>query len=349
MIQLKADGIELQFDPEFGMIAGFTVSDLGQDIAPLHTAPWVGTDEIMPPDAAPHLAKLGGDFFCAPFGMEVDGAPLHGWPANSLWDVVEHTNTQLRARLPQSVSGAKLTKRLELKSRQPFVYQTHTFKGGRGRVPFANHANLALQNGGLIRTSRKAMWMTPDTAPESDPARGRSGLAYPAECDEMARFPAQDGFADLRAYPWNAGCEDFVAGVEGAAAVLGWTAVTRPGESDLFLSLRRADQMPMTMLWHSNGGRDYAPWSGRHFGCLGVEEGAGAHLFGTRGAQLSDAAKGLQLAPDGSVDARHATGAIFWPSGEAVAEIDMAGDLLVVRGELGAAREVRFDAEFLEL
>ena len=43
---------------------------------------------------------------------------------------------------------------------------------------------------------------------------------------------------------------------------LAWTAVVRPVEGDFFLSLRRADKAPATMLWYSNGGRDYAPWSG---------------------------------------------------------------------------------------
>jgi hypothetical protein len=32
------------------------------------------------------------------------------------------------------------------------------------------------------------------------------------------------------------------------------------------------------MLWMSNGGRDYAPWSGRHTGVLGIEDGRASGL-----------------------------------------------------------------------
>ena len=32
------------------------------------------------------------------------------------------------------------------------------------------------------------------------------------------------------------------------------------------------------MLWMSNGGRDYAPWSGRHTGVLGIEDGRASPL-----------------------------------------------------------------------
>ena len=70
----------------------------------------------------------------------------------------------------------------------------------------------------------------------------------------------------------GSGYMGYRVGIEAQGHRLGWTTVTRPEEGDLFLSLRNARRLPMTMLWHSNGGRDYAPWSGRHFGCLGVEE-----------------------------------------------------------------------------
>ncbi|NNL17115.1 MAG: hypothetical protein HKP37_00070, partial [Boseongicola sp.] len=132
MIELRSDGISLNFDPDFGMIAGFFVTDLGKRVAPLHKAPWVGTGEEMPQDAAPHLAKLGGDFFCAPFGTEIDGAPLHGWPANARWTIDAHREDLVSATLPKRVSGALLTKTIALKSAHPFVYQEHKFSGGFG-------------------------------------------------------------------------------------------------------------------------------------------------------------------------------------------------------------------------
>ena len=281
MMRLRADGINFGFDARTGLLDGFEVTDAGRAIAPLHRAPWVGTDEAMPADAAPLMARLGGDFFCAPFGLAENGAPLHGWPANSPWNVVSDQGGTLRAVLGHNVQGAMLVKELSVEDGHPFVYQTHVFVGGHGRLSCSNHANVSLPKGGLIRTSAKSHWETPATAQESDPARGRSALKYPARSLDPRVFPGVDGPIDLTRYPWNARHEDFVMGIEARGHWLGWTAVTRPTEGDLYLSLRNAAKLPMSMFWHSHGGRDYAPWSGRHFGCLGVEEGAAAHMLGS--------------------------------------------------------------------
>ena len=81
-LTISAQGIRFGFDPRTGLLDSFTVTDEGREIAPLHRAPWVGTGEAMPPDAAPLMATLGGDFFCAPFGQDDGGSGIHGWPAN---------------------------------------------------------------------------------------------------------------------------------------------------------------------------------------------------------------------------------------------------------------------------
>lgn len=326
------------------MISRFEVQDQGQEVAPLHKAPWVGTDEVMPPDAAPHLARLGGDFFCAPFGLEQDGAPLHGWPANAPWAVTSQTASHLTATLEHRVFGATVTKELTLLPGHPFVYQRHVFSGGAGQVPVANHANVALPNGGMIRTSAKASWHSPGAPPESDPARGRSVLSYPARTHDMHRFPTPAGTVDLGRYPWSVGSEEFVAGLAPKGSGFGWTAVTRPTQGDLFLSLRREDQLPMTMLWHSNGGRDYAPWSGRHLGCLGVEEGAAGYMI-----DGPDYASGVTLDPDRDVSVGHVIGALHWPSRDAVVSVGCEGGQLIVTGQGGATRRVPFEMSTLTL
>ena len=346
-LEIRAGGIRFGFRDASGQLDGFTVEDEGREVVPLHRAPWVGSGEAMPPGAAPLLATLGGDFFCAPFGGSEDGSPLHGWPANAPWTVVAQGDGHLRAVLGQPVFGATLVKELRIEDRHPFVYQRHVFVGGQGRVPVANHANLSLPQGGIIRTSAKATWETPRNAQESDPARGRSALRYPAQSEDPRTFPSLDGTADLLRYPWGPRHEDFVVGIEARGHRLGWTAVTRPAEGDLYLSLRDARTLPMTMLWHSNGGRDYAPWSGRHFGCLGVEEGAAAPLLGTS-TEADLAGPGwLTLLPDGLAEVRHVIGAIAWPSGEPVAEVREEADAIEVRGDGGALRRLPFRAGFL--
>ena len=46
------------------------------------------------------------------------------------------------------------------------------------------------------------------------------------------------------------------------------------------LMLKNPAQLPVTMLWFSNGGRSYAPWNGRHRDVLGVEDGCTWSLYG---------------------------------------------------------------------
>ena len=343
-MRLETAGITCTFDPQSGQIEAFTVTDGGRAVAPLHRAPWIG--EPLPPGTPPHLARLGGDWFCAPFAASEDGpvgpSPMHGWTANAPWDVAERGPATLTAHLSRPVMGARVTKTLRLEPGHPFVYQRHDLEGGAGSLTVANHANVAVPHGAHIRTSPKAAWRTPPEALEPDPARGRSRLRYPAE-GTLAAFPGRDGPVDLRRYPWGPAHEDLVAGLEAPGMdgrALGWTAVARPCQGDLFLSLRDPARLPMTMLWHSNGGRDYPPWSGRHHGCLGVEEGAAAAVLGSEGSPFADPGA---LALGGVQTVRHVTGAIAWPTGAPVAAVEVEGRALHVRGEDGTSRSVPVD------
>jgi hypothetical protein len=347
MIGIAAAGIRARFDARTGLLESFTVEDGGRGIAPLHRAPWVGTEEVMPPDAAPLMATLGGDFFCAPFAAHEGGSALHGWPANTPWTLAAADGGVLRAVLARPVFGATLLKELRVEDGHPFVYQRHVFVGGEGRLTFANHANVAVRGGAHIRTSPKLRWETPRDPQESDPARGRSGLVYPAQAQDPRAFPGRDGPVDIATYPWNPRREDFVVGIEAKGRTFGWTAVTRIGAGDLFLSLRDPRRVPMTMLWHSNGGRDYAPWSGRHIGCLGVEEGAAANMLGLSSEADLAGPGALTLRPEGLVEVRHVIGAVAWPTEEPVADLRLDGHAVVIEGEAGATRRVPVRGEFL--
>lgn len=350
MIALGAQGILLDFESDLGRLDALTVRDQGRDIAPLHRAPWVGTGEVLPADAAPLMAGLGGDFFCAPFASSEGDSPLHGWPPNVPWQIALASPGKVRAICSHPVFGATLVKELAVFDTHPFVYQRHVFVGGSGRVSAANHANVSVPNGAHIRTSVKSHWETPATPQETDAAKGRSFIACPARATDPSAFPTADGgTVDLTTYPWFARSEDFAIGIEAGASPLGWTAVTRPIEADLYLSLRHPRHVPMTMLWQSNGGRDYAPWSGRHTGCLGVEEGAAAHMLGlSTNAELAGPGD-LTLSPFGIVEMRHVTGAIAWPTGSPVADVTLGSDGLTVEGTDGAMRTLPLHTDFLRL
>ncbi len=144
---IAAAGIRASFDGRTGLLESVTVEDQGRDVAPLHRAPWVGTGEVMPPEAAPHLATLGGDFFCAPFGGHEGDAPLHGWPPNAPWTVVAQAGGTPRAVLGRPVMGATIVQDLTVADGHPSVYQRHVFIGGEGRVAFATHANVGVRSG----------------------------------------------------------------------------------------------------------------------------------------------------------------------------------------------------------
>lgn len=331
---VAAQGIDLRFDPDCGMLRDLTVRESGREMRPMHRVQWAG--EVLPEGSLPHLRAMEGDFFCAPFDDGGGTAPLlHGHAANGQWQVANRAegSASLTATLAQPVQGARLAKSLHLRDGHPFLYQRHLFEGGHGTISVANHAMVSLPGGGRLSFSPKAHFRTPDTAPEPDPTRGRSALAYPALSRDPTAFPAASGGTlDLTRYPFRPLHEDIVVATEAAGRRLGWAAVVRLGLGEVYLSLRDPGLLPITMLWHSDGGRDYAPWSGRHRACLGVEEGNAPHILGEAG--------GLPL---GNLDIRHATGVIAWPSEERVQDVVAKDGQLIITGEGGARRSVPFD------
>lgn len=357
-VQVSARGIGFAFGANCGIVADFTVQDQGRSISMMHKAPWarLRTRIVLPTGAPPHQAYLEGDFFCAPFSdASIDGAPLHGWPANGIWQLERAEAKTIHYTLDHAVMGARVTKTLSLTDDHPFLYQRHIFTGGQGAVSVANHAMISLPNGGLLGFSPKRWFETPADAPETDPARGRSCLHYPAQSTDPKTFPGRNGTTtDLTCYPFGPAHEDFVIGLEAPESPLGWTAVVRPIEGDLYISLRNPKRLPMTMLWHSNGGRDYPPWNSQHSGCLGVEEGVAWPLLDISRRehpdllQQSGQASAVILAPDTTTDVRHVTGCIAWPTGEAVRDVQLHGNSLTVTGDRGSQRVLPILGDFLD-
>ncbi len=354
-------GSEFVLDLAAGHIRRLALSDAGRILAPFHVAPWVDDPAIANDPSLPaNLRHLAGDFFCAPFAAsDVEDAPPHGWPANSPWDVVEsdadHDSATALYRLQKTVLGASVEKRLTLRRDHPFLYETHTFVGGEGAVPVANHAMAALPTGGRLAFSPKLRIETPATALEPDPARGRSLLAYPTTTADPTRVALRDGgFADITRYPFADRHEDFAMLIEAPGHALGWCAVSRPATRDAMLSLKNPRDFPVTFLWWSNGGRDYSPWNGRHTGVLGIEEGRsfslGGHRASTAPNPLSEAGipTALSLIPNDRAAVRNVIGAIALPdSGAVVTVVTDEGGSLLVRFEDGTERAVPFDSDFL--
>ncbi|MCY0094049.1 hypothetical protein [Hoeflea ulvae] len=355
------DPVTLSIDASVGHIAALNIRDGDRVLTPLHRAPWVDDPAVVFPDGtAPNVERLSGDFFCAPFGRnDIEEAPSHGWPANSAWDHVDtvagHDRTTVVFRLRRLVMGAAVEKRITLVAGHPFIYQEHVLSGGEGAVSAAHHVMVHMQDGGELSFSPKARALTPTAALETDPDRGRSLLAYPAETTDLTAFPlAAGGTADLTHYPPGDQHEDFLTIVETPGAALGWSTVSRKAEQDRILILKAPATLPVTMVWMSNGGRDYAPWSGRHTGVIGIEDARASplgHADSCADNQFSRAgiATAFQLEKHGKTGIRQVVGACSMSHGEGrLTDLTAGNGTLTLHFDGGATRALNYDADFLE-
>ena len=342
---IEVEGARVTLDLGVGHIAdlAFEVRDGGagrRTLRPLHRAPWVGerADEgadlapDLPPDLAPVERRLSGDFLCAPFGPPGDAdTPPHGYPANSSWTLVDERSeggvASATFRLDREVRGARVEKELRLVEGHPALYQTHRLTGGSGTITAAHHPMVRMEAGGRLDVSPKRFALTPHVRHWPEP---KARLAYPGRAGALDGFPgAQGGTVDLADYAPGERGEDFAVLVEAPGSALGWSVVTRHAEGDLVVILKDPSVLPVTMLWRSNGGRDAAPWSGRHLGVWGIEDGRSDALTGTApGDPLPEAGvpTGFDLAPGRTHTIGHVIAALPRPAGWSGAREAAPGD-----------------------
>ncbi|KPP90227.1 MAG: hypothetical protein HLUCCA08_15315 [Rhodobacteraceae bacterium HLUCCA08] len=345
-VTVRCDGAALSFDPAVGNLRRLDLRDGDRILSPLHTAPWVDRDDAdLPDDLAPVERQLSGDFLCAPFAQsDVEPAPPHGWSANSHWTVTDQGARHILARLDRPVMGARIDKRLTLSAQAPILIQEHRVDGGHGGLPLAHHPMVRLGGPARFCCSPKRIALGPD-AP-LDPGRNR--LATGARTRDLTRFPgAEGGSVDLTRLPIAEAHEDFVTLVEAQGNPLGWTALLREDADDIVFFVKDPKVLPVTMLWHSNGGRDHAPWNGQHRGVIGIEDGCAAGAAGHRAALGPNpvAATGvptcLPLGPGTTHRIVHLTGAIARPAGwSAVTDIRLSGTRLTLIGDSGGTRSL---------
>lgn len=358
---ISASGISVTLDLKVGHVRSLEVERDGRTLTPLHTAPWVEDRAIGDDDTIPaNLRFLSGDFFCAPFSTaDLEPAPPHGWTANSSWHHVETRSiaggTSAVYRLDRRIMGAMVEKTFRLRDGHPFLYETHAFIGGEGAIPIANHAMTHLPAGGTLSFSPKQWAATPDQALEPDPAKGRSLLAYPQRSNDPTHVAlAAGGAADITHYPFGEHHEDAVILAEAPGRPLGWIAALRPDCRDLFISLKSPADYPITILWFSNGGRDYAPWNSRHVGVLGIEEGRTYAGYGHVASTVPNpyTAMGiptaLALDPHGRVEVRNVIGGLPLPHDSGmVVDVQTSGGQLRIAFSNGRRLNVPYDEAFL--
>lgn len=343
----------VMIDPSVGNIRALRLSHAGRTFEPLHTAPWLEEGADLPADMFPVERYLAGDFFCAPFGAsDVQPAPAHGWPANSQWQLTGLAGNSLHLTLVQPVLEARIAKTLSLVADAPILFQEHRIEGGSGQLTVAHHPMIRLAGRARLSCSPKRAVVT-DAAP-LDPGRNR--LAPGTVSAALTAVPAADGgVVDLTRLPIADRHEDFVTLVEAPGATLGWTAVVREVEEDVIFVLKDARILPVTMLWHSNGGRDRAPWNGRHRGVLGIEDGCAAGSGGHAAALAANPVSALgvpttlALAPGRVHRIAQAVGAISRPRGwSMVQDIRIDAGACILTGDDGTRVALPFAAGFLE-
>lgn len=252
-------------------------------IQPYSVAPWA-TEKTDP--ALPAILKvLRGDFFCLPFGgnsspFGKEKHPVHGETANAPWELkaleTEGSQTRLHLRLKTTIRRGQVDKEIVLREGHNAVYSRHTVTGMTGPMNPGHHAMLKFPEtplSGNISVSRFIYGQVFPGVFEAPESQGYSCLQPGAEFASLDRVPTRTGeLADLTRYPARRGYEDLVMMVSDASLPFAWTAVTFPNERYVWFALKDPRVLRETVFWLSNGGRYYAPWSGRHLNVMGLEE-----------------------------------------------------------------------------
>ena len=322
-------------------------------VHPFHIGPWTTDPEFA--DLPPILRVLRGDFFCMPFG---NGEPLHGETANAKWDLVDHSDTSLTLGLDLTQRHGHVEKKIELKVDHRAVYSTHTLSGMIGPMTFGHHAMLRFDEDGLVATSPFVLGEVFPDRFENPEEGGYSSLKQAARFSSLESVPRADGgTADLSRYPAREGFEDLVMVVnEPSRPGFAWTAVTFPHRGYVWFCLKDPAVLASTVLWHSNGGRHYRPWNGRHRRVLGLEE---VTSFFHSGLQPSIepneiSAAGLktfhQLSPDTPMVIHTVMAVAQVPNGfDHVAEIRPSGDGVDLTSKSGQTAHALLDLSGLPL
>jgi hypothetical protein len=297
MIRLAHGDTVLEVDPEVGNIPLWRVG--GRH--PLHVAPWRDEAEVQEDESLPLVnRRLAGDFLCMPFGRDdVEEGPIHGLPANSRWEVTREDVAHAEFRLLAHPRGATVTKRVQIVG--PVLLQTHVIEGGAGEVTLAHHPMSRMAEGGRLSFSPKRAALT-DPQPQY---AGHNLWALNQLRGDLHLDREDGGQWDLHEYPAGHRVEDFAILVEARGATLGWTVLMRNAEDDMLVVLKDARILPVTMLWISNGGRDFSPWNGRHSGVLGIEDGCAAGGIGLKGAIADNRIKAFGVPTTLSLGPRH--------------------------------------------
>jgi len=276
-----SDRVSAAVTCEGGHLGPVEFSFGGRVVRPLHVAPWAGEKGAR---GLPTILRiLRGDFFCMPFGgngraWRGERHPVHGETANAVWEkadwVVADVWSEFRTETAVSVRAGRVGKHILLRAGDAAVYSRHIISGMSGPMAIGHHAMLSFENGPARISCSPFVRGQVFPGAFEDPAQGGYGCLKPGamftRLDRVAR--ADGGMADLSRYPARGGFEDLVMVSSRPGREAAWSAAVFEHERYVWFSLKDPRVLASTILWHSNGGRHYPPWNGRHRRVLGIEE-----------------------------------------------------------------------------
>lgn len=290
---IRSSSVEAFVSEVGGHLAPVIFDRRGRRIQPYALAPW--WNEKLPANTLPLIKVLRGDFFCLPFGANAEPFrgerhQVHGETANRKWkfEVLEREDarTTLHLSMNTTVRRGRVDKRITLVNGHNAVYCQHVVSGMSGPIDFGHHAMLKFpdQPGSGILTHSPVKFGMVSVRPLENPETfGYSMLKPGAKFASLRRVPTMTGgWADLTRYPARRGFEDLVLLATKQSGPFAWVAVTFPEERYVWFALKDPQVLRQTALWHSNGGRHYPPWSGRHLNVLGIEDLTGFFHYGLR-------------------------------------------------------------------
>lgn len=263
----------------------------------------------------------------------------------------------LHARLRTRVRKGQVDKFLTLIDDHTALYSCHVISGMQGPMSVGHHALLKFPPGavGRISTSRFEHGQVLPSAFESPEGGGYQSLRPGAVFRSLKRVPLQDGsHADLTVFPARPGYDDLVLLAAPAHLPFAWNAVTFSQPRYVWFALRDPRLLRSTLLWMSNGGRHYFPWSGEHSRVLGIEDVTANFHYGLAESARSNPlrrrgiATALPLDRGRPTTIRYIMGVTAVPFGfDRVADIRPAGGGVELVASNGLRSRVRIDLEFL--
>jgi hypothetical protein len=281
---LQHDTVELYVTVTAGMLGPvrFFIHE-ASPIEPYAIAPWA--EESCPPNTPDMLVALRGDWFCSAFGENAQAyrdryVPPHGETANRQWHYQDSGNERggcwLQTGIELALQEGSCRATTALVNGHSLVYQRHDLSGLAARLNPGHHATIAFPNvtgAGRLSFSPFIHAQTYFEAMERPENRGYSWLKPNVRISDLHAVPCIDGsITDLCSYPARRGFEDIAIVCADPGLEFAWSAVTYAQQGYVWFALRDPKLLASTLLWFSNGGRHYPPWSGRHINVMGIED-----------------------------------------------------------------------------